>query len=297
MVDASGNACGNISDPQDTSTLTNPRPQQKVSEKGHSDDGRPSGKVHSDPLHGVTVVPSGAVPSSDPGHVRSPDPPSGSHHFRPIFPYPSHPNDTTKVHFAGSDSSSTAIDSTSGGSGTPAVDQGIHSTNHPTSIVDPNNSLVGKYPSTDALGEPKFDSKATDPRDPIHNTPISPITIYNPLTSVDKRITRLSLYAVFGFCGVCFVGLAASFIYTTCFGGATLLLVSNTAGSAIEGAGSVISSSASSVTVSADSVMELGKGTLQTAPTELTTTTTMNTGSTEALTNTSSVDVNQIDLI
>ena len=293
MVDVNGNALDKTSDRRaDSTTATNPSPQKRITKGSHSKGASSSGKGHSEPDYDTTVIHPDTTHSSDPGDARPLDTSSGGSTSGPIFSYPSHSSTTTKVRFAGPSSPTTTTDTSSQSPSTFSGDQGAHSATYSPSTVEPNNGLVAKYPSTDPLSEPTSDSKPTIPRDPIHTTPISPITIYNPLTSVDKRITRLSLYAVFGFCGVCFVGLVTSFIYTTCFGGATLLVVSNGVGSA----GSVVSSSASSVAASADSVMELGKGVFQAAPTELATTAT-NTGSVEALTNISSVDVNQIDLI
>lgn len=51
--------------------------------------------------------------------------------------------------------------------------------------------------------------------DPISTAPINPITLYNPLTAVDRKVTAISFYMIFGFCGVCFFTVIVSFVYTS----------------------------------------------------------------------------------
>lgn len=271
--------------------FTTPRKELHPTHSPMKDDVYPSDELRSGPAYETTFVHPATI-LSDPNRPR---PVNSSSSEGPVFPSTSSPRAPTNVHYMDSKTSpDTAVDHSTS-SNTSTTDKGSLPAKSPTTVVDSNNGLVAKYPS-DTSTDPITDSNPDHPRDPIHTTPISPITIYNPLTSVDKRITRLSLYAVFGFCGVCFLGLASSFIYTTCFGGTTLLILSKGVGNVMESGESVISSSVSSVATSADSAMELGKSMPQMPPTELTVTTMNIGGSTETLASTS-VDVNQIDLI
>lgn len=111
---------------------------------------------------------------------------------------------------------------------------------------------------------------------PISTAPIKPITLYNPLTAVDRKVTAISFYAVFGFCCVCFFTIIVAFVYTSFTGSSA----------AINGVAKVAGVTSVSLTSSSlTSIMEAGLSQPSTP------------GSDAAMMSAGPLDLSQIDLI